>query len=250
MEKTFPQGLEPLGDAPFRFACHEKVACFTRCCKMVEMQLFPYDVIRLKNSIGIDSQQFMHKFTRVVRGANPYFPSVMMKLNESSECPFLNKNGCSVYADRPSACRTYPLERAVDRSPVPGKRHDFYFLTSHDYCLGHDENHYQTVSQWVRKQRIEQHNLMNDLWSELDTLFASNPWKGEGSGGEKERFAFMVCYDIDGLRQFVDNNNVLRQFRLGKDQKKGILTDDSELLKFGFEWLKFILTGKSSLLRR
>jgi uncharacterized protein len=250
MEKSFPEGMEPLGKTPFRFACHKKVACFTKCCKHVELQLFPYDIIRLKNLLEISSQQFMHQYTHVIRGANPYFPSVLLKLDVNSCCPFLGKDGCTVYLDRPSACRTYPLERAVDRTPLPGHANDFYFLTHHDYCLGHAESTYQTVVQWVRQQKIEPYNLMNDLWGELDTLFSTNPWKGEGSGGEKQRLAFMVCYDIDGFRQFVNKGKLLHQFRIDKDQRKRIGEDDSELLKFGFEWLKYILTGKSSLIRR
>ncbi len=250
MEKTFPPGMKPLGKTSFQFACHDKVACFTRCCKDVEMQLFPYDIIRLKNILGISSSQFLHQYTHVCRGANPYFPSVMLKLDLHSCCPFLNNAGCSVYPDRPSACRTYPLERAVDRTPLPGQDQDFYFLVRHDYCLGHEETTLQTVAQWVRQQKLQPYNLMNDLWGELDTLFSTNPWKGEGSGGDKQRLAFMVCYDIDGFRLFVDQGKLVFQFRLDKDQRKRIGEDDTELLKFGFEWLKHILTGKSSLICR
>ena len=91
---------------------------------------------------------------------------------------------------------------------------------------------------------------MNDLWSEIDTMFASNPWHGEGAGGEKQRLAFMVCYDIDGFRKFVSQNGLLSQFFLDKNLKKRIKADDQELLKFGFEWLKHILGGKSSLIQR
>lgn len=250
MEKKFPDGMVPLKDKIFKFNCHEGVACFTRCCKQVDMYLFPYDVLRLKKALNLDSHEFIQRHVRLVQGENPYFPAVMLKLNDENNCPFLGENGCSVYNDRPSACRTYPLERAVDRSPGEAQEKEFYFMTNHDYCLGHFEERDFSVKEWVRNQRLEQHNLMNDLWGELDTLFSSNPWKGEGAGGEKQRLAFMVCFDIDGFRKFIEQHKLLQNFRLDKDSKKRINTDDQELLKFGFEWIKLILTGKSSLVQR
>lgn len=250
MEKKFPEGMVPLGKESFKFSCHEGVGCFTRCCKNVDMYLFPYDVLRLKNALKIDSEEFLQKHTRIVTGQNPYFPSLMLKLNEDNCCPFLAEEGCSVYKNRPSSCRTYPLERAVDRNPEQGQQGDFYFMTNHDYCLGHQEDKDFTVVEWIRNQNVNQFNLMNDLWGEIDTLFATNPWRGEGAGGEKQRLAFMVCYDIDGFRRFVNHHNLLKQFRLNKDQRKRIAADDEELLKFGFEWLKLLFAGKSSLIPR
>ncbi len=251
MEKKFPKDMVPLGSEKFSFSCHEKVACYTKCCKNVDMLLFPYDVIRLKNALNISSEKFMRSYSRVIKGDNPYFPSVMLKLkDENGWCPFLLDAGCSVYHDRPSSCRTYPLERAVDRKPKGGKPDSYYFLTHHDYCLGHTEHKRFSVKEWVRNQKIDQFNIMNDLWAEVDTLFASNPWRGEGSGGEKQQLAFMVCYDIDRFRSMIEQNNVLKLFSLPKDLRKRIKTDDGELLKFGFEWIKLILSGKSSLIKK
>jgi len=250
-KKEFPEEMVPLGTKPFSFSCHPGVACYMSCCRNVDMYLFPYDIIRLKNGLGVNSETFMHDFTRLGKGAHPFFPSVMLKLEGTSNvCPFLGGDGCTVYQDRPSSCRTYPLERAVDRDPAARGENEFYFLTDHSYCLGHQEEKQFTVKEWVRNQRIHDYNLMNDLWAQVDTLFATNPWQGEGSGGPKQQMAFMVCYNIDGFRQFVKANNVLRQYRIAKDWKKRINTEDSELLKFGFEWLKLMLGGRSSLLLR
>jgi hypothetical protein len=89
---------------------------------------------------------------------------------------------------------------------------------------------------------------MNALWAEMDTVFSQNPWKGEGAAGEKQQLAFMVCYNIDGFRQFAAEHRLLKSFKLDKDFKKRIAKEDSELLKFGFQWLKLILTGKQSSL--
>jgi uncharacterized protein len=152
-----------------------------------------------------------------------------------------------VYHDRPSACRTYPLERAVDRTLSRGRCKDYYFLTNHGYCLGHKEDNFYSVTQWIREQNIDEYNRMNDRWAELDTLFATNPWKGEGSGGPKQQMAFMVCYDVDRFKALACREKIFDRFRLSKEQKISVQSDDIALLLFGFDWLKLFLTGQSSL---
>lgn len=250
-KKVFPENMVPLGDEPFTFSCHSEVACYMSCCRNVDMFLFPYDVIRLKNRLDIHSEHFIRKYTRLSQGTNPFFPAVMLKLEETTNaCPFLSENGCSVYSDRPSSCRTYPLERAVDRSPSADNQREFYFLTAHSYCLGHDEQKSFTAREWVRNQRLYDFNLMNDLWAEVDTVFATNPWKGEGAGGQKQQLAFMVCYNIDGFRDFLMEKKLVTQYRVDRDWKRRIQKEDTELLKFGFEWLKLMLGAQSSLVSR
>lgn len=251
-KKEFPEGMVPLGGDAFKFSCHAGVKCFMSCCRNVDMFLYPYDIVRLKNRLQIDSETFMRLYTNLVQGDHPYFPAVMLKLKDDEEksCPFLAVDGCSVYPDRPSACRAYPLERAVDRTPDRGRSRDFYFLTDHTYCLGHKENNFYTVIQWKREQHLEIYNNMNDQWAEMDTIFAMNPWKGEGSAGPKQQMAFMVSYDVDSFRSLANREHLFDPFRLTRDQRSQIQTDDAVLLHFGFEWLKLFLTGKSSLIRR
>ena len=235
--------MEPLGQSVFRFGCHSGLQCFTICCRQLDMYLYPYDIIRLKKRLGISSEEFVRQYTRIVRSQNPYFPALMMQMldNEEQTCPFLAGYGCSVYEDRPTACRTYPLERAVDRSPSHGHPEEFYFMTDHAYCKGHGEESTWTVNEWLRDQRLLDYNAINDLWAEIDTLFAGNPWQGEGAAGPKQQMAFMVCYNIDGFRDFANQHQLLKQFHLDKVRRRLIETDDEALLKFGFDWLKYIL---------
>ncbi len=251
-QKEFPEGMEPIGNREFQFECHPEVECFTFCCRDVDLTLYPYDVLRLKTALCIDSEQFVREHTYLVRGENPFFPTVKLKLadEKSKPCPFLTNDGCTVYDNRPSACRTYPLEMAVDRREKKGRREEFYFLTDHNYCLGHRESNKFTVKSWVRNQRLDDFNTMNALWAELETIFRKNPWKGEGAGGEKQQLAFMVCYNIDGFRRFAEQHKLLSQYRIDKDFRKRIANEDSELQKFGFEWLKLILIGTCSLIRQ
>ena len=251
-QKSFPEGMAPIGNDGFSFSCHPGVPCFTTCCRKVDLVLYPYDVLRLKNGLGIRSDEFLQRYTRVVKGQNPCFPTLMLALTEEGKgaCPFLAEEGCSVYEDRPSACRTYPLERAVDRSPERGRPEDYYFLVRHDYCKGHEETEQNSVAGWIRSQRLQRYNTYNDLYTEIDTLFAANPWQGEGAGGPSQQLAFMVCYNVDGFRVFLGEQKLLDHFRLSRQVRRDIATDDEELLKFGFEWLKFLFGGKSSLMRK
>ncbi len=251
--KLFPEGMVPIGDKSFCFACHPEVPCFTRCCRNVDLDLYPYDIIRLKQSLGIDSEAFMRRYTGLKAGGNPYFPTVTLRLETfdgEQACPFLDESGCRVYHDRPTACRTYPLERAVDRRFDGVRPDEFYFMTSHEYCQGHAEDIQVNVKQWIRSQRLDTFNLMNDLWAQVDTVFASNPWQGEGVGGSRQQRAFMACYNIDGFRAFMKEQRLLDQFRIDRDWKKRMIRDDGELLKFSFEWIKAVLGGPSSLVRR
>jgi len=43
---------------------------------------------------------------------------------------------------------------------------------------------------------------------------------------------------------------MVEQFVIPKESRKNIAVNDVELMKFGFEWLKFFLTGRSSLMKR
>ena len=246
-KKEFPEGMTPLGKAKFKFSCHPGVSCYMVCCRNVDMFLYPYDILRLKNRMGIRSDEFLDKYLRIVEGSNPYFPSLAMKLTSGNNCPFLGKEGCTVYEDRPSACRTYPLERAVDRTASKGRAEEFYFLTDHDYCKGHEEDREWTVKEWLRDQNLLYYNAMADQWAEMDTLFAGNPWAGEGAAGPKQRMAFVVCYNLDSFRDFVNEHNLLADFKLSGSRKRIIEKDDEALLSFGFDWLKFVLANEPTL---
>ena len=78
-------------------------------------------------------------------------------------------------------------------------------------------------------------------------MFATNPWQGEGSAGPLQRLAFMVCYNIDDFRAYTDKHRLLKAFRLDRDRRRRIERDDVELLKFGFDWLQYILMDKKTL---
>ncbi len=241
-----------IGGNSFKFRCHPGVSCYLVCCRKVELRLLPVDIVRLKNHLDLHSAAFLEQFVRIAQGNHPYFPAVMLNMKDAEgfPCPFLEQEGCSVYVDRPSACRTYPLERGVEKSGKKGRLKSHYFMTDHSYCKGHLEDHSYTVKQWVRGQHLLEYNLLNDLWAEVDAFFATNPWEGEGEAGPRQQLAFMVCYNLDAFRAYVQQHRLLREYRLDRDRRRRIEDDDIELLKFGFDWLLHVLGERSTLVRR
>jgi len=102
-------------DESFRFACHPGVACFTECCRMLELVLHPYDFVLLRRATGLDSPQLFERY--VIEEDDPRFPLprhyLAMVDDGRASCPFVSENGCRIYPFRPAACRSYPIGRAV-----------------------------------------------------------------------------------------------------------------------------------------
>ena len=48
-------------DDQFTFRCGQQLDCFTCCCQDVSIVLTPYDVLRMKRSLGIESTEFLQK---------------------------------------------------------------------------------------------------------------------------------------------------------------------------------------------
>jgi uncharacterized protein len=236
----------------FEFACHPGVACFTRCCRNTDMYLYPYDIIRLKTKLGITSEEFINQHTVVAIRDNPYFPHVMLKMSDAEDkaCPFLTSDGCSVYEDRSFSCRAYPLERAVARFGESGDREIRYSIARHSYCEGHGEKKTWTIREWMNNQELDIFNEMNDPWVDMDTIFRNNPWGERGIESPALKMAFMACFNVDKLRAFVFNSSFLSRFEVEDERMELIQTDDAALMIFGFDWVRFFLTGKGPLTAR
>lgn len=187
----------------------------------------------------------MRMHTRVAEGSHAYFPGIMLQMadNQKKSCPFLSSSGCSVYKDRPSACRTYPLERGVEQTGKNKRLKSHYFMTHHPYCKGHFEPRHYTVKKWEREQGLTHYNDYNDLWAELDAFFSTNPWQGEGKAGPLQQLAFMVCFNVDEFRNYMNQHDLKRQMNLSKTERRTIDKDDGALLQFGFSWLRRYLGG-------
>lgn len=238
--------MEPILDGVFSFACHPGVPCFTECCSDLNLALTPYDVLRLKNRLRISSGQFLDRYTTEEVKHNCGLPVLMFKMKDDSKrsCPLLRPEGCTVYEDRPGACRLYPVARAAKY--VDGRVNERHFLVREQHCLGFQEKKEWGAQEWMEDQGLDVYNEMNTLW------MAINQGRGEWSTpppitAEKLKMYFMACYNLDTFGKFVFESRLLRMFHIDKRTVSRIQADETELLKFGFQWLSFAIFGKQTM---
>jgi Fe-S-cluster containining protein len=231
----------------FKFACHPKVPCFNRCCHDVNIFLTPYDVLRLKNRLGITSGQFIDDHTIIPFSKELRMPLVALKMKEDSEkaCPFLGPAGCTVYEDRPWACRMYPLGMASPADNPDQPEEQFYFLLKEEHCEGHCEDREWTVEEWIADQGIEIYDEMGERFKQISLHGCLQ--KGPPLDPKKMEMLFTACYDLDRFRRFVFESTFLQRFDLDEQTLQEIREDDAELLKFGFRWVRFCIFGEQTL---
>jgi len=233
-----------VGDT-FKFRCHPDVACFNKCCRNLNLFLYPFDVVGLKNHLGITSDQFLDAYVDVVLRETNFFPEVLLRMSDTSErsCPFLTAEGCSVYADRPDTCRKFPVEQGLEYDAATRKNRPIHFFRPPDFCLGQLESTRWTIQSWAQDQDALQYNRMTTRWANIKQLFQANPWGNEGPQGPKARMAFMATYNVDRFREFVFNSSFLKRYKVKSALAKKMQGDDVELLKFGFDWVKLFVFG-------
>jgi len=160
-----------------------------------------------------------------------------MKEDEGKKCPFVGEQGCTVYEDRPWACRMYPLGMAAPRDEdVQGGK--FYFLMEEKHCRGFEEERELSVGEWIRDQGIEEYDAAGELFKPitLHPFFET----GDMSPAKMDMF-FMASYDLDRFRRFVFDSSFLDKFVVEPEVVEAIREDDYELMKFAFRWLRFAL---------
>lgn len=233
---------------PFRFDCHPKIACFKRCCRHLNLFVYPYDVIRLKNRLGLSSGRFLDRYVDVVLRDGCLFPDVLLKMRDADHqaCSFLCETGCAVYPDRPDTCRKFPMEQAVLANAEKGFCERIYLFRPPEFCRGPDEEKVWTPADWNRDRDAAMYDKMTLRWAKLRRLLENTPWRGRDAGGAMAKMTFMAAYNVDGFRQFVFESSFLKRYKLKSTLLKKIRQDDVELLKLAFAWIEFYLWGRPS----
>ncbi len=78
-------------------------------------------------------------------------------------------------------------------------------------------------------------------------LFARNPWGDKGINSPALKMAFLACFNVDKLKDFIFESSFLSRFDVPEERKEKIMESDVELMKFGFDWVKCFLTSKGPL---
>jgi uncharacterized protein len=232
-----PVKLTP--ESRFRFRCHPGVSCFTACCGKTTLILTPYDILRLKQRLGITSTEFLERYTRRDVHDKSGLPLVIMDMPRyEGICPFVRPvEGCLVYSDRPATCRYYPVGQGslVTEEGLE----EFYFLVSEEHCKGFEEADEWTVETWKRDQGADYYDEMNREWKSM-MLRRSSVGKPDIDDKTADLF-YMVMYDLDRFRRFIFTSRFLNVFKVDEDTQQRIYDDDLELLNFGYQYLKMVL---------
>ena len=234
-------GIEPVrlsAGSRFKFECHPGVSCFTKCCRGINIILTPYDIIRLKNRLQLDSEQFLAIYTKPEILEKTDLPMVTLKLMDDDEnsCPFVREDGCIVYQDRPTACRYYPVGVASLSHKEGAEDEGFYFFVNEPHCKGFEEDKEWTIREWRKDQGVDIHDEINAGWTDLIVRKRSFPKNIKLTQKAKELF-FMACYNIDRFREFVFESTFLQRFDIEPERVEKMKADEIELLKFAVEWL-------------
>lgn len=220
-------------DEQFAFACHYELRCFTHCCRDLELALTPYDALRLKNGLGIESGEFLERYVIIEKEKEDVFPRLYLTMVDDgrASCVFVNKHGCSVYGDRPGACRAYPLGRASRRRDQASQ--EFYVLLNEDHCKGFEEENRQTPLEYCSDQGLDDYNDVNDILMAL--LQHDRIRKGMQLNEEQAQLFVFCLYDLDGFRAGLLEGTLSPA--PSKTELEGRLKDDRELLRYGVDWL-------------
>lgn len=244
--------LSPIAlDQPFQFGCHQQVVCFNACCRDLNQFLTPYDILRLSRHFQMTSRRFLDTFTRQHTGPQTGLPVITLKTGEAETrpCPFVGKDGCRVYPDRPSSCRMYPVARMVARDADTGVKTQHFALLEEPHCKGFRQPAIQTVAEWVAAQQLAPYFDINDLFLELIEL--KNRHRPGPLDAESRGLFQTALYDLDGFRRRLHlETDGLSASPSGSGciQQRPCehpldLDVDVDLLRYAHQWLKQELFG-------
>jgi Fe-S-cluster containining protein len=235
-------------DDTIQFRCRPGIACFNKCCQNINIMLTPYDILRLKNRLGVTSAEFLDKHATVFDMDAHGLPGIKMKTKEgTAECQFLTPRGCGVYEDRPAACRYYALGVTTMRAVGSSQPEDFYFIVKEEHCLGHDEPRSLTVREYRQEQGVERYDEMTREWRDIILKKrSSGPTVGKPSQKSMDLF-YLASYDLDNFRVFVASPFFHDVYDIEPAYFQKLLTDEAELMRFAFRYLKQVLFGENTI---
>jgi len=236
------------GSRAIQFRCHRGIACWNACCSNIDISLTPVDIVRLKSRLDIDSGEFLERHTVPYELEKDGIAGVKLRPVEGgTACPFMAEQGCSVYEDRPTACRYYPVALLSMRHQQEYTDRDAWALVNEPHCLGHQEPRQLTIDEYRAEQGLPDCDELARGWRQLILKKkSSGPAIGKPSRRSLQLF-FMACYDVDRFRQFVASDAFSQLFDLPSGELHEILLDDTRLMLFGFRFLRQTLFGEMTI---
>lgn len=247
MPEVLRQQRQLASGESFCFKCHPGLPCFGECCADVNILITPVDVLRLARRAGLGTREFLETHTLVPITKDLHLPVVMLRMGDdpARRCPFVSPRGCSVYEDRPWACRMYPLGMALPPVRAGVTPEPIYFMFEEDFCQGRSDKSAWTVEAWRADQGLGAREALEAGFQEI----VSHPWFIGGRQLDPRRMDmfFTACYDLDTFRSLILSPAFLRRFDLEDGLTEQLAHDDEELLRFAFRWLRFALFAEPTM---
>jgi Fe-S-cluster containining protein len=217
----------------FPFSCHPGLPCFNRCCADVNIVLTPLDVLRLARHLGVTTTEFLREYCLHPITKDLSLPVVLLRMDDgpAKQCRFVGEEGCTVYEDRPWACRMYPVGMAIPPARAGVDPEPVFFLFEDDFCEGRRESPRWTVAEWRADQGVPEREALEAGFREI----VAHPWFIGGRRLDAPR------------RRFVFESTFLRRFELTSELVEKIRADDEELLRFAFRWLRHALFAEPTM---
>ena len=243
---TMPKLLT--GDSKLQFRCHTGVSCFNACCRQADITLAPYDVLRLQQHLGMTSEEFLKKHTVPFQLERDGVPGIKLRTTEEGACLLLDEEkGCTVYADRPTVCRYYPVGLLTLREKDTYEAKQQYSLIREDHCMGHQEPRELTVDEYRKEQEVEIYDQRNREWYELILKKRSG---GPGVGQPNEmslQLFFMASFNFDMFRKFIMSDNFRATYDLPDETYAELESDYEALIAFGYRFMRQVLFGEMTI---
>jgi Fe-S-cluster containining protein len=237
MTEQLPEYFQPLNrEDRFSFSCHPGVACFTECCRQLDLALTPYDVLRLKNALQMESGSFLEQYVIVEWDERIIFPQCYLTMIDDGResCVFISPQGCTVYPDRPGACRTYPLGRGTERGK-DGRIEERFVLLREPHCHGFEEREAQSPSEYFNSQGLEEYHRFNDA---LISILHHDRIREGYRPTQKELDNYLLAlYNLDTFRREMADGRITLDRPLRPDELQALAGDDEKLLLLGITWL-------------
>lgn len=225
-------------DDSFTFNCHSGISCFTHCCRQLELALTPYDALRLKKATGLSSSVFLDNYVIIEREEKDAFPRLYLTMVDdgNASCVFVSKKGCTVYQNRPGACRAYPMGRAAVVTQGRSIR-EYFVLLQETHCHGFSQDLSQTPRQYGQSQGLSVYNRFNDAVGGI--LQHEQIRQGMMLTKEQADAYVLSLYNLDTFREMIMKDR-LPHSPLNESLRQQ-LQDDESLLLFAIDWLKNLL---------
>ena len=233
-----------------KFQCHKGISCWNECCSRADVSLAPYDIIRMKKHLNIESSEFLKTYTVPFEIDAHGIPGIKLRTTDDGACLFMKEEGCSIYEDRPTACRYYPSGLLSMRALGKNEDERHFLMVKEPHCKGHDEDREITIADYRKEQVVEEYDELNRDWYRIILKKKSTgPTIGAPSDMSLQLF-FMASYDVDRFRRFVGSDSFKSMYQVTDEEFAKFADDDIALMQFGFALMKQVLFGELTIKER